>query len=254
MSNLQVAVALHLFYDETWPEIRAHLENIDQDFSLFVTIPELSVAENTVLRDFPKARIVRVPNVGRDVAPFIRLLPDLQHYDVVCKIHSKRSVGTDGSWRAELLRGVLGSTRLVALILQAYSSRSDLALVGSELLYLDGPRHTFGTRPLLEKYHGALPSRFGFFGGTMFWTRPQLFADFPRIFPQSDFVEHGETDHHPEHACERLFGIRAAMTAGAQIGLAGETFLGRPRIKIRPAAEGGQMSMEKAMRKMRKRR
>lgn len=183
MPNLKIAVALHLYYDELWPELSSSIGNIGHDYELFVTIPEFSAVEELVLRDFPAAHIARVPNVGRDVAPFIILLPELQRFDLVCKVHSKRNIDGDGAWRDALLRGVLGSPRLVASILRAFCDYPHLALAGAELLYLDGHLNTFGSGPMMEKYFGILPARYGFFGGTMFWTRPKLFADFPEIFP-----------------------------------------------------------------------
>ena len=162
MPVLKLAAVVHLFYNEQWQELATYLRNIRHEFSLFVTVPDFSQASGFVLSDFPAAQVVRVPNVGRDVAPFIRLLPDLQRFDVVCKIHTKRNIGTSDLWRKELQRGVLGSRQIVNLILRAFDSHPDMVLAGPKPLYLDGPTYMFGSRLLLEKYFGALRARFAF--------------------------------------------------------------------------------------------
>ncbi len=253
MPSLKVAAVVHLFYEEQWRELARYLGNILQEFVLYVTIPDFSDADREVLRDFPAAHVIRVPNIGRDVAPFIALLPALQSVDLVCKVHTKRTIANSDLWRRELLRGVLGSQTLVRTILEAFEAEPDMVLVGSRSLFLDGPRHDVGTRALMAKYFGALPARYGFFGGTMFWVRPALLADFPAIFPLSDFVQHDDPDCHVEHAVERLIGVRAVMTAGAKVGLVKRGgWMGARKIEIRTATVRGRPSLGRSLKRLRR--
>jgi lipopolysaccharide biosynthesis protein len=238
---VSVAVVAHVFYEDMWPELAACLRQLASEFTLYVTIPDTSDAEGRILRDFPAAIVRRVPNRGRDIAPLISLLPDLQRFDAVCKIHTKRNLRTS-AWRVALLKGVLRDKRQTARIVEAFAAEPELVLAGSRLLYVDGHKHLAGMRPLLERYGGDLPERFGFFAGTMFWMRPSAFADFADLFPQSDFVAHTEKDLHPEHAAERLFGLRAAKQ-GAKVGLTDTDWLGRSRLTIAPATTPGAATL-----------
>ena len=60
---------------------------------------------------FPRARILRYPNRGRDVLPFVHLVNAgvLDGYRAVCKVHTKRSPHReDGDhWRRHLIAGIL---------------------------------------------------------------------------------------------------------------------------------------------------
>jgi len=192
--------------------------------------------------DFPLAEIVRFPNVGRDVSPFIQLLPRLQQFDVVCKIHTKRNVNGSGLWRTELLRGVLDNRKLVTRILETFKTRSAVLLAGSDVVYMDGKKHLVGNRALLEEHFGNVPAKYGFFGGSMFWIRPQIISDFPDRFPTSAFVPHSERDGYLEHAIERLIGLRA-YSEGGEIGLTTIDWLGNPVLKIIPSTRRGHFKV-----------
>jgi lipopolysaccharide biosynthesis protein len=72
------AVVLHLYYPELWDDIRAHLACLDNEFDLFVTIPDdVDVSETTIALSFPDAWTCRCPNRGRDIAPFLRVFSAL---------------------------------------------------------------------------------------------------------------------------------------------------------------------------------
>ena len=99
VNPLQIAVIVHVYNPALWAELATYLRNIPLDFSVFVSVP-VGTDPAFVLADFPKARVINVRNIGRDVAPFLQLLPELQAFDVVCKMHSK----SHDEWRAEALR------------------------------------------------------------------------------------------------------------------------------------------------------
>lgn len=205
------------------------MRSLPQPWALFVTIPEGSAAGTQVLRDFPHANVRAVVNVGRDVGPFLTLLPELKRFDLVCKLHTKGNDERRRAWRLELLRGVLGSRRLVRAIIAAFAADERMILAGPASLWIDGPRHVMGTGAELAKRCAEIPARYGFFAGTVFWMRPLPYADFPAGNPQSDFKPHNDLDYQPEHAIERLFGVRAAQL-GARIGLSQRTVWGGWRI------------------------
>lgn len=215
---LNIAVVVHLYYHHLWPEFAAYIRNVPAPFALFVTIPEGSPAAPAILADFPHASVRQVPNVGRDVAPFLALLPELQSFDLVCKVHSKRDTPRHREWRMELLRGLLGSPAQVERIIAGFSERPQMMMAGPRLLFIDGPRHTGDTGKVMTRLGVTTPEQYRFFVGTMFWVRPSLLASFAERYPQSLFVPHEEHDGHPEHAIERLFGA-SLFADGIEIGL-----------------------------------
>ena len=235
----RIAAAVHLYDGRLWPELAACIRRLPAGSEVFVTVPQDSSNDRLVLVDFPSAKIIRVPNVGRDIAPFIALLPELQKFDLVCKLHGKRDIAGSGKWRRTLLKGVAGSRKIVSLILQAFENNPEIVLAGAKRFYLNGARNVFQNRENLEKYEPDLPDHYGFFGGTVFWLRPSLVADFPDRFSTDDFVLHADDDGQLEHAVERLFGIRAANSGGA-VAVVDPGWFGKPRLTVVPANGRGE--------------
>jgi hypothetical protein len=93
-----------------------------------------------------------------------------------------------------------------------------LALAGARFNYVDGTGHVSICARALAIQHGSIPNGWGFFAGTMFWCRPKVFAGLDRIYPQNCFSAHNDSDGHPEHVIERVFGL-AVMQAEKKIML-----------------------------------
>lgn len=214
----KLAVVLHLFYEEQWPEFVTALANISQDFTLFISLRPESDFADQIRQDFPAAVVRPFPNLGRDVAPFLAWLPDLQSYDLVCKIHTKRSEGRHSVWRRVVIDGLLGSVDTVNDYISAFANDPELALGGARFNYVDGAGHVSVSDRALPIQHGPLPKGWGFFAGTMFWCRPKVFAGLDQIYPQDCFAAHGDTDGHPEHVVERALGL-IVMQANKKIML-----------------------------------
>ncbi len=210
------------------------IRNVPEPISLFVTVPESAAPLSAITRDFPHAQVRPFPNRGRDVAPFIALLPELQAYDLVCKIHAKREDYWARAWRIEMLRGLLGGPTLTSLIVNVFDASPDLMMASTASLYVDGPLHEYTTGATLRSLHPDLPAAYGFFAGTMFWTRPSIFADFADTFPMGRFDDPIIGKEQLEHAVERLFCIRVSDKGGA-IGLT-RIADGVPEIELIPAA------------------
>jgi lipopolysaccharide biosynthesis protein len=125
-----LAVVVHLYYPDLWPEIvaalraslRALLRASNLDADLFVTLthrPDADqggdqgaaacaadqiadpIDEHTptatlaarIRADWPGAQVITMPNHGRDIFPFVHLVNAglLDPYRAICKIHTKRS-------------------------------------------------------------------------------------------------------------------------------------------------------------------
>jgi lipopolysaccharide biosynthesis protein len=86
-------VLLHLFYPELIEEFAARLQG--GPFDIAVTFSDLWTADRVeaLAQAFPAARLLPVPNQGRDLAPFLEGLRFAQRagHALFCKLHSKRS-------------------------------------------------------------------------------------------------------------------------------------------------------------------
>lgn len=226
--SLKVGVVAHIFYEDLWPQISARLHAIPVPFDLIVTISPGSLLADAVRADWPDADVIETPNSGRDIGPFLRVLPTLleRGYDVVCKLHTKRGATEPDTWRHMLLEGVLGSSALVRQILGWFERDPDLATVGPDELYLNGPRfigpNAAALEGLFRRMEGQdapMPAQWGFFAGSMFWIRPELLRglldpDLLQLFEEDNRSHDGQV----AHAIERMFGL-IATSRGGRVGL-----------------------------------
>jgi lipopolysaccharide biosynthesis protein len=213
--DAHVAVVAHLYYEEMWPELARCIRQIPPPVDVYVTVPPSSAAGPAIRAAFPRAEIVVADNVGLDVLPFLKLLPVLQRYTAVCKLHSKR----DPHWRQMLIAGVAANRDLTKRIVAAFEADPLLGMVGGRRVFVPGPAATYQrTYELVRAAMGEPPRDYGFFAGTMFWVRPAFVAALPERFPAATFAPHTDTDGHPEHAVERAFGIEMTKE-GRRVGL-----------------------------------
>lgn len=217
--SARIAICLHLFYPELWPEIAQALAEIPEPWDLYVSVPEFACTPKLIkiVADHPNVRFLPCPNRGRDILPFIRFLKlgVFDRYDVVCKLHSKRSPHRqDGeNWRAQLLRDLLGERRDIANRLKLIRNNPSLGLFGArETLIAFGNAlhqgsnsrsvHELASRMSLPEDSLKCP----FFAGTMFWFRAAALTKLRFSFlDEIDFpLEMGQIDGTLAHALERL--------------------------------------------------
>jgi hypothetical protein len=236
-SNPKVAVALHLYYVELWPEIATLLGRWSVPFTLFLTLnredAELAARAKAT---FPAAVIRVVDNRGRDVRPFLLLLEDgaFEPFDLVCKIHGKKSIGNgriaifgDIVRRATFL-DLIATDAQELKIVRMFHDDPQIGLVGPRRFRAvsagEARRDLLGRNrraavAIADRMGSAIKEEaFDFFEGTMFWARPQALAPLRRLRLSEDFAapEAGLGDGALEHAVERLFN-HAARAAGFRV-------------------------------------
>lgn len=221
---MKVVVVAHVFYPEAWPELAVCIRNVGACDLVVTYVDETSVAE--ARRDFPSARFIRCENRGYDVWPFVKALKvlDLDRYDLVVKLHTKRDVkrahvfaigGTrlNGSaWRDRLL-GFVKTPEAWAKTLAAFDDPHVGMVAGRQVVF--GRKESgkacydAAVRELQDKF--AISARRGglFVGGTMFAVRAVLlrpFADFP--FTAEMFAPDGGHESTTyAHLMERMLGL-----------------------------------------------
>lgn len=221
---------LHFFYEDGALDLSRRLADMPVEGGVAITGPIETI---TAVR--PAIRRLNVPatlrpseNRGRDVRPFLQLLGSgaADGYEVLCKLHTKQRRTPIGSlWGDFLVAGTIGSPDLVRRIRTAFAQDRRLLLVGPKPLYFSGPHRSTET---LDGVHDAVrrlwrcdpPAEWGFFGGTMFWARRQLFEPVLGLEEAGLHFEEerGASDGAMEHIVERLFGVLATLMGG-RVGL-----------------------------------
>lgn len=218
----KIAVVVHLYYVDTWSTIKNALSNLHEPFDLFVTMPKTkSEFKNTILSDFPGTTVIITPNHGRDVYPFMIMLPALRklRYVAVLKIHSKKSPHrTDGNiWFSELLQELLPKNKAALNDVIKTLMRKDTGIIGPKGHYTslevnfsaNGMHMTkllrkIYNKDLVYKILQSDRSQHGFFAGTMFWVRLDAIQDLGAQSAINFEIERGQIDGTFAHALERV--------------------------------------------------
>ncbi|WP_170296048.1 glycoside hydrolase family 99-like domain-containing protein [Azospirillum brasilense] len=216
-----IAVVVHVYHPDTWEEMAASIKNISAPFDLFVSLVAgvSHTLEDAIKKDFQQARVFVFPqDRGRDIARFMAILQTgvLFRYELICKIHSKRStyVADGDQWRRQLIDGILGSRELVDRIIARFRSDPDLGIVVADGNIFSGEECWAGNEDFLNKLLPRLSistdyvSR-SFPGGGMFWIRPLILRT---LLGSGLNVNDFEPEPMPVngalgHAVERMFGL-----------------------------------------------
>lgn len=214
------AIAIHAFYPDVFASMLGRIEGLPEGHALYVT----TVAEHRDLLDRTLAakgrpyRLRVVENRGRDVLPFLEILPELQGggVETVIKIHTKKSVHRqDGEqWLDDVLSQLL-DPGFISRAQHAFAATPALGMIGPHRHYLQMSAYlganaervlSIGSR--LGLTEPEIMSQ-GFFGGTMFMARVSAFEPLLRLgFTREDFEpEAGQRDGTLAHALERAMAL-----------------------------------------------
>lgn len=232
----ETAVVLHLHYPERWDPIRLRLGYLEPTrYDLFVTVSGQGLSCAGPIRSFKADSDIRlVQNRGRDILPFLCLLPALSAagYSNVLKVHSKRTVyRADGDdWFDALLGSLLPGPRAVRQVLDYLAHNN--ALIGPKDHFVSLQQYmgsnALHLEKLLSQLYGPGPARtivahageYGYFAGSMFWASLSSLRPLARLrVPRRDFREGGQRDGTVAHAVERIFTISAQLTGSELLGL-----------------------------------
>ncbi|MFV0452566.1 MAG: rhamnan synthesis F family protein [Propioniciclava sp.] len=219
------AIVVHAYYPEEALAIRDRIRAVAPTLDTVVTVPDHSpaAAAGGWERSWPEAGLVRVPNRGRDVLPFLQIAPELRRlgYTGVLKLHTKRSLHTaDGRhWFNDSLSKLLPTPAQVATV-TALLADPRTGVVGPigyyHPLWVAFAENRTAVGEVLARVRPPLPEggldgdAFGFFGGTMFWARLDAFTALDRLRPDDFPPERGQINGTAAHACERLFCLLPA--------------------------------------------
>lgn len=220
-----VALHIHVYYPDMLPALLERLIYNTVRPDLFVSVKSASDIEivEEVLKHYSGTvvAIKVVPNVGRDIGPFLTEFGTqlVQDYEIIGHLHTKKSLHvTDRhaveSWQSFLLSCLLGDGHNYAMadkILAAMQAQPELGVVfpdDPKILGWDRNR-VFADVLAPELEISTLPNNFNFPAGNMFWIRSEVLARFVALDLQWDDypLEPIGKDATMLHAIERLFGV-----------------------------------------------
>jgi hypothetical protein len=220
--NTKIAVHLHLFYEKLWPEIKHYLKNLScYQFDLYITTPKTlsSTTVNDILECNKKTKIWIVENRGFDLGPFIYFLHriDLQKYDLLFKIHTKRDVVPKNyyglylkgnEWRTLLYEGILGA-KTVHEVINYLSEDNEIGLVANKNLIStqDMMYNKEETIRIMKMYNFKIPEKYVFIAGTMFAGKTKLFKNVKEKLDFDDFLQSQRGEFTLAHAFERILSL-----------------------------------------------
>lgn len=216
----ETAVVLHLFYPEIFDEICYFLNNLNDEFDLYISLPkEQSEFETTIRSFYPDSIIYLCENRGRDLAPFIEFLKIIisLDYKYLLKVHTKKTLHReDGTfWRRDVFHKLLGSSQQVETVRQAFDDDPNLAMMGPEDHVLDSRFYMGKNKEKIQQllyksgFAKSIPESFLFVASTMFWARPEVFKPLQRAkLSNEDFEKEPlPNDGGLAHAMERFLGL-----------------------------------------------
>lgn len=220
----RTAVALHLYYEDLWPEMAAHVRHVPMLDRLYVSIPAnaTEALEQAIRSDFPFALVRRVPNRGRDILPFLQWLEVAaqQGIDLICKVHTKRSphLADGDAWRRDMLAKLLGSPQAVEDVIGAFRHDPSLGIVAPGGHVVPGSfyweRNEAAIVLLCDRMgRNTRDQDFQFSASAMFWARVPALLPLRRMaLHDEDFEEErGAADGTLAHAIERCFAVASSL-------------------------------------------
>ena len=224
---MRIAVILHLYYQDLWPEFDRYLKNIEEPFDLCVSLCndfECASIQKKIKESYPNVRFMVNENRGADVWPFFKwiyaLIDEGKEYDCILKIHTKKSIRKNvenRAWRTRCIVPIVGNRANVQRCLQHMSAPANGMVGGKSELIPDGVKYKNlldGESYLVQlmEMFGVNTSKRSFYIGTMFWCRYDVLKKYMlkhRLSSDFFLVGHhvicGTAAHAGERFISRLF-------------------------------------------------
>lgn len=227
-NKIKCLTIIHIFYENLISELSEHVKNITGvENDIYITIPPPLKNKTYFIQGlFPNAYIFTVNNIGFDIYPFLYILNkvDLNHYDFLIKIHTKRDMpfermslqkGTSaigGSlWREKLLGFLSSKQNFITASNMLKNKEVGIVSTSSLLLNyeLDGEKEIYpDITKIMRSFGFEYSSQAYFVAGTMFIAKAFLFKFLQNSFSEEDFKNFKENENKQglAHILERVIG------------------------------------------------
>lgn len=218
--ELAVAIHLHLHYADLAEEFARQISEAFDRADVFITVTSEKGRRivDYAFRDYENGKVTIdvVKNRGRDIVPMIHVLKKYaiaENYAVFGHFHGKKQivdgVSLGGVWREFLVETLIGDHRVGTDILNLFAADDDLGLVFAEdRLGVSWTKNRRFADALAKRMVPVptMPELPVFPLGTMFWSRPVMFAPLLNVeFQPGELpVEPLPNDGTMLHAIERM--------------------------------------------------
>lgn len=227
---MKIAIVVHAFYSEQLHLILNKVQDVVQynqehEIHIYITLPEGRDDLLAVIDAFAiVATVQKFPNKGMDLLPFLVLIPQLQTYDWVLKLHTKNCHDKlNKLWFETLVDELIGLPEIFFDTVSVLNSHHQWQMAGIAPFFLSAHRLMLNNRSNIDKladlWQVDIHRDWGFFAGSLYWLKPQfLLASAQKILQhESWFDEDYAKDGLMAHAVERL--ITLAAQKHGEIGL-----------------------------------
>ena len=201
----RILVVLHLFYPESWKELREYLLNFTgYNWDLYITYPDMiadRIDREDILRLNPGTTFLQMDNKGYDVGPFLTAIKqiDLTSYEAVFKLQSKgvkrifiyiyHQLFFGRDWFLNLYEGTVGAS-VIHRTIDRILNEPDVGMVAAKNLIVHDP--SYKENLILRKLRETgirVEKGYNFLAGTCFAIRPSCLQAFKELpFTLDDFV------------------------------------------------------------------
>ena len=234
-SGSRIAVHVHLFYTQLWYEIKDYLKNLEcYKYDLYITHSrelEPEIEEN--IREFKNDAIFFLtPNKGFDLGAHIYFLHqiELDDYDVIFKLHTKRDVGgknyyglymKGGEWRKMLYDGILSANNVHKVIDYLSSPESQVGLVANDKLIVTKDMMYCKEKVVqaMVRYDLDMPQDYKYVAGTMYAIKPRLLQPIKNVVNIDSFEESRRGVFTLAHCFERIICLQVEAQGYVMKGL-----------------------------------
>ena len=224
---MNIAVCVHLYYKEMFEEISYYLDNFGSiKFDLYFTLPKENESFLPIIKKkYPKCKYIVTENIGFDIYPFLCFIKEinLNYYDVIFKLHSKRDIpikyfknGFDLSgskWRDYMFKALLSSNTQINYVLKIIERHKHIGMICAKEVFIKGEREISMDIDLKKVEVTMLECKllvrnWEFAAGSIFAIRPKLlFPLLKRNFMSFEFPDYYPRDWNSLPYCiERVFG------------------------------------------------
>lgn len=226
---MKIAIILHLYYQDLWPEFKEKiLPILSETTHLYVSINDETEYTDDI-RIIAK-EVYKVENRGMDFGPFILLYDKLRNmgYKYIVKLHGKKSLHSPGFgdyWRNTLVNSIIKSPEQFQHIINYMETDPSIYMASSSEFYHDIDReplnhpNRIAALPFINKVRTFVNSgEHGcFFAGSMFVTTTDYLEKFFKgvnleiLYEQ---FEHGYLLDSFAHGMERVIGYGVSTNNG----------------------------------------
>ncbi|WP_223160987.1 rhamnan synthesis F family protein [Salinicola aestuarinus] len=223
-SELKVALCLHVFYDDFIDRFANAIAQFPVDVDVFLTLADAKfetrarqVFESHARVGHVETRVV--PNRGRNFGPMlVEYGPELDEYDLVCHLHSKKSLYSgkeQTQWAEYLIEYLLRDVSVMTRLLNAFAGDDTLGIYYPTTFWMmpGWVNHLTMNKGAVREWQtrlglGRIPDFLSYPAGGMFWARPKaLKGIFDQRWTYEDFPKEPlPNDDSMLHALERVLG------------------------------------------------